>query len=198
MVLEAFFRALPLALPLMIASVAVASVLCRTTGKWLRCGPLAAWLLIAGVGVFAALTLTPTDSSLAGYSGGSTSISLTVDWPGIHRLTSMSSETLNMAAGALLGLGGGAVARRTGYVRYVALVLGAPVVAELVQWAFPALGRSGFLMTDVVINWVGVASGLLLAWVGIAILRGFSKTTPPATMDADSASIDDTAAVRRR
>lgn len=198
MVLAAFFRALPLALPLMIVSVVIASIVCSIVGQRLRCGPLAAWLLIAGFGVFAALTLTPTDSSLAGYSGGSTSISLAVDWPGVHRITSMSSESLNLAAGAFLGLGGGAVARSTGLVRYVLCVLAAPVAAELAQWAFPALGRSGFLMTDVVINWVGIGSGLLFGWVALTMLRAYKRPTPPpGGMGSERARVDDTDAVHQ-
>jgi hypothetical protein len=117
-----------------------------------------------GIGVFAALTMTPTRASLDGPSG-STSVSLAVNLPSAAQLLSVSSESLNIVAGAFLGFcaTAGFLTRKMAVSVGISLCL--PVVSELVQWSIPQLGRVGFSLTDVVLNWSGVLLGFITAYV---------------------------------
>lgn len=100
---------------------------------------------------------------LEGYPGGRTNVSMGIVLPPVSDLTGVTDVTLNVVAGLVLGLLGAWLtrARLVAWPCVVAVAL--PIAAELAHAAVPALGRSGFLLTDVVIAEAGVAMGGTLA-----------------------------------
>jgi hypothetical protein len=123
-----------------------------------------AWLSFVSVGGFLAITLTPTDATL--HWGWHAQPSFEWQLPSAHDLASLNTTSLNVLAGIPLGLTATILAvlhkRRLAPVFAYAI----PVFAECVQWVFPWLGRSGFLLSDVLANWCGVTAGAVL---GLAI-----------------------------
>lgn len=170
--LEPFLRSIPLALPGALVSALVFAVCAPRLGRRLSVHPVIAWFYGTALGGFAALTITPVRAALEGYKQGATYFSTDVSLPSLRDLTSANDVSLNIFAGVALGVAGVALARSRGaYLPLVGVIL-APVVVELVQWAVPALGRSGFLLTDVAQNWIGLAVGAAVALATTSVTPG--------------------------
>lgn len=157
---EPFFRSLPLVIPGTVVAAFVLAVLAPYASRRFRVGKTTFWLFGTAVAGFLALTLTPTSSVLDGYKAGQTYISLHVTLPTVNQLTSINEVSLNVVAGIAIGVTAFLFSRSSGKNGAIYLAVSLPVVAEIVQWVISQLGRSGFLLTDVVQNWLGIAAGV--------------------------------------
>lgn len=166
-IFDAFFRAIPWFLPGALLGAMVAAAIAPVLSRRWDSSKLAAWAFLTTGFAFVALTATPSHGELGEY--GSTAISLGVMPPSLAELLSVNGTSMNLVAGIGLGLGAAwlSVSSRAKWPLIAALVL--PFVAELVQYLVPQLGRSGFLLTDAVINCVGVLLGaaIVLAVAGV-------------------------------
>lgn len=175
--IDAYMRADPWALPagLLIAIVGFfwAPLLARRIGS----SGLVAWLSIVSVGGFLAATLTPTDATL--HWGWHAQPSFAWQFPSAHDLASLNASSLNVLAGVPLGLTATVLVVLHRRRPALAFAYALPVFAEFVQWIFPWLGRSGFLLPDVLANWCGVTAGAVsgLAISVALVLTGVSGGT---------------------
>lgn len=163
MTLEPFFRALPLALPVLGLSVVLAMIIGgRIARRWnVRRAVATSYLMT--VGAFLAVTATPSGSALEGYSTGSRRpMALELVLPAASRFAGPTSDSLNLLAGLVLGLASAAVWRAGHRWAVVPAVLLPPAV-EILQWLVPGMGRIAFMLSDVVVNWAGVALGMAFA-----------------------------------
>ncbi|MET0820621.1 MAG: hypothetical protein ABWY58_06630 [Aeromicrobium sp.] len=163
MPLDPFFRSIPLAAPGAIGCAIAFALVAPLLGRRLGVPPMTAWFFCTALGGFAALTLTPSGSALEGYRQGSTHFSASLVWPTVEQLTSTNDVSLNVAAGVTLGAAGFVMSRARRHWAPLLIVVVAPVGAEVVQWTVPQLGRSGFLLVDVLDNWIGIAVGTAVA-----------------------------------
>lgn len=159
MFIEPFFRSLPLALPTIIGTAALALVGAPWSARWLQVPRPTAALFVAVCGAYLGVTATPTGTGLWANPGGSRGVSLDVQLPPLGSLLRISSDSLNLLAGAALGVV--AVLMWCAGRRWVAActAVGLPLLVEVVQLLFPAMGRVAFLLSDVVVNWIGAGVG---------------------------------------
>ncbi|MER7558729.1 hypothetical protein ABTZ46_17415 [Nocardioides sp. NPDC126508] len=159
MFIEPFFRSLPLALPTIIGAGVLAVLGAPWWARWLQVPRATAVLFVAVCGAYLGVTATPNRSGLWGAAGASRGLNLEVQLPPLGNLLMISSDSLNVLAGASLGavsvLMWCAGRREVAVATAVAL----PLLVELVQMLFPAMGRIGFLLSDVVVNWIGAGLG---------------------------------------
>lgn len=153
-----FFAATPWFAPGALASGVVAGGIVWFARR--RSAPaVLTWAFLTTVGSYAFLVASPTRAVLEGYPGGRTNVGMGIVLPPVSDLTDVTDVTLNVAAGLVLGLLGTWLTR----VRLIAwpcvVAVTLPIAAELAQAAVPALGRSGFLLTDVAVAEAGVAMG---------------------------------------
>jgi hypothetical protein len=169
MPLDPFFRSIPFAAPGAVGCAVVFALTAPLLGRRLGVHPMTAWIFCTALGGFAALTLTQSGSALEGYDQGRTYFSTALAWPTVEQLTSVNDVSLNIVAGVVLGAAGLAVVRAHRRWTPVLIVVAAPVGVELVQWTVPRLGRSGFLLVDVIDNWTGIAVGATAAALVTAV-----------------------------
>ena len=179
MFIEPFFRSLPLALPTMIGAGVIAVLGAPWWARWLQVPRAAAVVFVAVCGAYLGVTATPTGSGLWANPGGSRGVSLDVQLPPIGNLLMISSDSLNLLAGAALGVVS-VLMWRTGR-RWLAVctAVGLPFLVEVVQMLFPAMGRVGFLLSDVVVNWIGAGIG---AGIGAAVAVAIGAVSPGKTV----------------
>lgn len=174
MFIEPFFRSLPLALPTIVGAGVLAVLGAPWWARWLQVPRTTAVLFVAVCGAYLGVTATPTGAGLWANPGGSRWVSLDIQLPPLGNLLMVSSDSLNVLAGASLGaisvLMWCAGRRRVA----VATAVGLPLLVELVQMLFPAMGRVGFLLSDVVVNWIGAALG---AGLGAALAVAIGAAT---------------------
>ncbi|WP_143055195.1 hypothetical protein [Nocardioides luteus] len=174
MFIEPFFRSLPLALPTIIGAGVLAVLGAPWWARWLRVPRTTAVLFVAVCGAYLGVTATPNISGLWGTPGASRGLMLEVQLPSLGNLLMISSDSLNVLAGASLGAVSVLMwcAGRRGVA--VATAVGLPLLVELIQMLFPAMGRIGFLLSDVVVNWIGAALG---AGIGAALAVAIAAAT---------------------
>lgn len=163
MTLEPFFRAAPWALPGTVLAGLGFAFLALPLARKLGSKPAFAWLYGTAVCGFLALTVSPSHSI---GSHGSTSFAFNVKLPSLHELSSINTDSLNVLAGVAAAL----LARDIGRSWPIVLAIALPIGAELAQWALPALGRSGFSLSDVIANEIGIAPGAILGLLVYASL----------------------------
>lgn len=141
-------------------------------GRRLRVDRFVAWFYVTTLGGFLALTATPTRSALEGHQQGATYLSFDVVLPRVQELSSANDVSLNIVAGVALGLSDAALGLARGSFLPLLGVTVAPVTVEVIQWTVPALGRSGFLLPDVVQNWAGLIAGAGLVGAAATLVPG--------------------------
>lgn len=163
-VLSAFFRATPWALPLTGLAGVVLLAYTPRLKKWSQLpGPIA-WC--AAMSVIGFLTVTVTPSPDAGNWGRAQTLSMDISLPIVSDLLTLSSSTLNVWLAVPMGLLVTMAALQSHRYWMLASLVALPLASELIQFALPVLGRSAFLLTDVVSNWLGAALG---AFAGTAV-----------------------------
>ncbi|MFN7151376.1 MAG: hypothetical protein ACK4V6_18090 [Microthrixaceae bacterium] len=159
--ISVFFSAIPWALPgtvaLSLVSVLVAVRLAARTGA----NAFLIWAFLSCAGGYLSVTTTPSTSG--GFWGRSRTASLMVSLPSPRDLTSLTSESLNLWICVPLGFTALLLALNFRSWIPLAAAAGLPLMAEGTQWALPVLGRAGFLLSDAITNWIGVALGVGLA-----------------------------------
>lgn len=182
MFIEPFFRALPLALPAIIGAGVLAAVGAPWWARWLRVPRAVAAVFVAACGAYAGVTVTPTGTGLWANPGGSRGVSLDVQLPPLTNLLMISSDSLNLLAGAALG----AVSASVWWAgrRWIAAgtAAGLPLLVEVVQLIFPGMGRIAFLLSDVVVNWIGAGIGAVIV-VGISAMIRRARPSLPSLMN---------------
>ncbi|MER7558806.1 VanZ family protein [Nocardioides sp. NPDC126508] len=171
MFIEPFFRSLPLALPTMIGACVLALAGAPWWSKWLKVPRTVAIVFVAVCGAYLGVTATPTGSGLWANPGGSRGVSLDLHPPPLGNLLMISSDSLNLLAGAALGVVSVLVWCSGRRWLSASTAVGLPLMVEVVQLLFPGMGRVGFLLTDVVVNWAGAGIGAGIE-AGIAIVIG--------------------------
>lgn len=167
--LEVFFRGTPWAIPLTGLACLLLIPAARPLSRWLRVHAILAWLLCAAIAGYLSVTVTPSND--AGDWSRSQSFSGQVEVLSPRDLMTLTSESLNVWVTVPVGFLAILVAALGGRVQVCAVVVALPALSEGVQYAVPALGRSAFLLTDVVANWAGVILGAVpAALVGVALL----------------------------
>lgn len=156
---DPFFHSIPLAAPGAVGCAVAFALVGPWLGPRLGVHPVTAWFFCTMLSGFAALTLTPSRSAIEGLPQGHTHWSTGLALPTPEQLTSVNDVSLNIVAGLALGASGLVMARARRRVAPMLVVVAAPVVVEVVQWAVHQLGRSGFLLTDVVDNGIGILVG---------------------------------------
>ena len=173
MFIEPFFRSLPLALPTIIGAGVLAVLGAPWWARWLQVPRATAVSFVAVCGAYLGVTATPSISGLWSNPGGSRGISLDVQLPPLGSFLIISSDSLNLLAGAALGVV--SVLMWCCDRRWVAVctAVGLPLLVEVVQLLVPAMGRIGFMLSDVIVNWIGAGIGAGIgAAVAVAITGG--------------------------
>lgn len=173
-----FLDATPLFLPLTAFAAAASALWLRKRSStdrfpWLR------WISVVCLCGFVALTDTPVGPLSSFGQHGATHVSLRIAFPTASDLTGISSTSLNLFAGLALGaaLGARAIEVRRAGPALLAVVL--PFLCEFVQFLVPALGRAGFILSDVVVNELGVVIGLAGGAAGaFALIRAAEAQAP--------------------
>ena len=182
MTIEPFFRSLPLALPAVVGSGLLAVVGAPWWARWLQVPRVTAVLFVAVCGSYVGVTATPSVDGLWADPGGSRWVSLDVHVPPLENLLMVSSDSLNLLAGAALGAV--SVLMWFAGLRWVSActAVGLPLLVELVQLLFPAMGRVGFLLSDVVVNWIGAGIGAIVV-VGVSAVIRCARPSPSSLMN---------------
>jgi glycopeptide antibiotics resistance protein len=158
---------LPLLVPVFVLGLVVAALACRRVGAWLRMPWWAAFVLIAGLGLVAALTLTPVRSGAVVVVDAVSLVPFTPDGPIVRPPTQwwrIDDRTLNVLVFIPIGFAVILVGRPAARIALVAGALALPWVIEGTQLVVTWLAR-GPQWQDVVDNTVGVLIGLLVGWV---------------------------------
>lgn len=163
-VVESSLRAAPWVLPGALGVALVAWLLRRPLARLFGVGRPHAFALVAAFGLMLVVTLTPSPVEGRWQSERVLDLAITLDRADLRTITEAS---LNILLFVPVGLTAsrlpGALARRL----LLALAVLAPIGIEIVQYRYPSLGRSGFVLNDVVANWLGLAAGALVG----AVLR---------------------------
>lgn len=175
-----YLDATPWALPVALVGGVLVAACSPVVARWTR---VPFWLVL-GVGLawtgFLSVTATPSAmpwvSTDLGLGQGGT-LSWQVDTISWSSLTRVSERSLNVWLAVPLGLTSLLLARARRSVVPLLLAAAAPVAVESLQWAVPQLGRAGFLMEDVTLNWTGLAGG---AAVGVLLLPLVGRSLRPA------------------
>ncbi len=158
--------AVPFFAPGLIIWSAIALVISPPVGRFLRTSRLHAALLILALGLIVMATLTPTGAALTGTGSQWDACDLTrIGVAPLSVLLHLNDKSLNVALFVPLGLALGSLplSRRSALVAGVALLL--PLAVELLQLAFPALGRR-CESADVIDNTMGLIIGLAIGLAG--------------------------------
>jgi glycopeptide antibiotics resistance protein len=158
---------LPLLVPVFVVGLVVAAVACRRVAAWLWMPWWAAFVLIAGLGLVVALTLTPVRSGAVVVVDAVSLVPFTPDGPIVRPPTQwwrLDDRTLNVLVFIPIGFAVMFVGRPAVRVVLVAGALALPWVIEGTQLVVTWLAR-GPQWQDVVDNTVGVLIGLLVGWV---------------------------------
>lgn len=180
MTLEPFFRAAPWALPGTALAGLGFAFLALPLARKLCSKPTFAWLYGTAVSGFLTLTVSPSHSI---GSHGSTSFAFNVRLPSLHELSSTNTDSLNVSAGVAVCGATALLAKDIGHSWPIVLAIALPIGAELSQWALPALGRSGFSLSDVIANEIGIVAGAILGLLVYATLpsKGLRKLSGQST-----------------
>lgn len=184
--IEPALRATPWALPGAIVVVIVTLVLAPRAARWLRTRPWLAFGIVASAGLVVLVTLSPSVDAGPGRTRFA-SFELSLDT--FRRLDGINESTLNVALfvplAAFVAMAGVNAVRRLTIPAVILL----PVAVELIQYAFPSLGRSGFQMDDVVANLTGVLVGLAGgAAARFVITRASGADLPLASEPAEASA----------
>jgi hypothetical protein len=150
-------------------------------------GTFAVWLWLTSVVGFLSVTATPSDlASWQGDRGLSFVFQLTSINPA-ELLDFYSAKSLNVWICVPMGLFTTWVALRSSRHFLILVPLFLPAIAELWQYAVPALGRSGFFLDDVLLNEIGVVLGIFAGATAVIASRlflGVSDNAPVAPEDS--------------
>lgn len=172
------FTATPWLLPALVATALIAVAASRPVARRLDVACWHAIALVLALGAVLAVTLTP--SLDAGWWQRSRIFTLEVPPSMVADLLRVSETSLNVALliplAALVR-----IVRRPWRRRLLIGVIALPLVIELVQYALPVLGRSGFQLADVVANLLGVILGATLGecWRRVSGGRGRRQASNP-------------------
>jgi len=165
-----FFDATPWALPGTLVGALVMLVAMRPLAERFGVPRAVAWFF--GTVVVGYISVTATPSSFSGHwEDGNRVLNLGLTLPSVEELTTINPQSLNILLGGLLGLAVGLFSVEAGRWAPVWCGLGLIVGVEVIQCLLPILGRSGFLLDDVVLNLLGYVPGLVLAVVGARVFR---------------------------
>lgn len=153
--------ATPWALPGALAVIGLSVLLNRRTALALGSSRAVALLLTTGLGAVLVVTLTPSPD--AGFWGRSRTAAFELVLPTPAQLLAVNEVSLNVLLFVPLALAAALLPR--GRRRAVLGVWLLPFTVEGMQYALPALGRSGFLLGDVIANLIGAAAGTVLGLV---------------------------------
>ena len=168
--MDVYFRATPWAIPLTAFAAIFLVMAARQIGERVE---LPRWLVIVfgtALAGFFAVTVTPSGPWQSALHSRRISAEGThFIFPGefMHRTEPSLNAWLCVPLGFL------AVIAAIRYGKYVVpvLVIAAPVLSEGIQWLLPQLGRSAFLVADVVANWSGLTYGGLAGLAATAVMR---------------------------
>lgn len=179
MFIEPFFRSLPLALPTMIGAGVIAVLGAPLWAGWLQVPRAAAVVFVAVCGAYMGVTATPSGSGLWANPGGSRGVSLDAQLPPLGNFLMISSDSLNLLAGAALGVVSALMWCSDRRWVAVCTAVGLPFLVEVVQLLVPAMGRVGFMLSDVIVNWIGAGIG---AGIGTAVAAAIGAVSPAKTV----------------
>lgn len=163
--LSVYFRGTPWGLSIVGVAAVVLLLMAPTIGARLRLSAPLAWLTAMSVVGFLSVTVTPTASYRPWGSDWNFSWAYQVPMP--TYLFSLNYDSLNIWLAFPMGFFVALCCFRKSSWAPLIIPFGLAVAAELVQVAAPPLGRSAFLLTDVINTWAGVLLGIGLA----ALLR---------------------------
>ena len=166
-----FLTNVPLFLPAVVLSVAVAMVLASGVARWLSTRPSIAFFGLVSFGVIIAATLTPGSEALM--SGVASSGGCDMSRVGIiplSDLTRVSEPSLNILLFVPLGIALGLLPWTRRSMAVVAIAVLLPLAIELIQAVATDLGR-GCESADVVDNLTGLLVGLVVGGSAGAIGR---------------------------
>lgn len=176
-----FFDTVPLFLPGMLLTLAVAALGSRPLARVARIRPALAALLIVGVGLIVSATLTPLRDVLEDGAVSSGTCDLRrVGWAPLAMYLRPTGAALNVVLFLPLGVGLGLLPSGRSWTRVVlALGLLSPFLVEGTQLLARSLGR-GCEAADIVDNLTGVVLGILLGRLVRARVRTGTDGTGPA------------------
>jgi len=172
-VLRPALDATPWLLPALVVTALIAAATYRAVARRLGVSRWHAVALLLTLGAIVAVTLTP--SLDAGWWQRSRIITFELPASMAADLMRVSETSLNVALfvplAALVQL-----VERPWRGRLLVAVIALPLAVELMQYALPVLGRSGFQLADVAANLLGVLLGTTLGWSGARLARTQGRT----------------------
>ncbi len=178
--IQAALRGQPYVIPGILASLVIA-------GAWMllrrrRCGSrqaIAEALLVAGIGVYVSVCLTPGPYLPWGNTDGQCGLSLLppVDWRAFQQIDDRSLNVWLCVPAGLMA----AVSTRM-RPAWIATCVFLPVAAEVIQHFAPVLSHSCQL-SDVEDNWQGVLVGAILGGIVLVVRWIWSRSKRTASPD---------------
>jgi len=169
----------PWALPVALLAVVAAAAVAWPMARRMKAPVVPVWLFLASVGGFLAATVTPTAE--AGQWSRHAASSFAVVFPSPAELHSLNVTSLNVLLGVPLGCASVWLAgeQRRWWPLLAAGTL--PFAVEVIQHLLPVLGRSGFLLPDVIDNVVGLAAGGVLGALVFGIVWWWMRSSRHAS-----------------
>jgi hypothetical protein len=153
-------------------SVGLSLVLCIPLGRALGIASLTAALLLFGVGVVIAATLTPSLQAITDGAVGSGTCDLSRFSPqALDQILAFDEVSLNVILFVPLGLAVGFVPPKAHQLELVVVAAALPFLIEAVQLVVTQLDRA-CQSGDVVDNLVGLAIGLVVGLAAAWLMRG--------------------------
>jgi hypothetical protein len=176
-----FVEAVPLFLPVLVMALGAAALSASRIARAARIRPVVAFLLVAGLGLIIAATLTPLGTALDGVVSSGTCDTERVGWASLTTYLRPTGAALNVLLFMPLGLALGMLPRGRRWTRVaIAAGIASPWLVEGTQLLIPALGR-GCQAADIVDNTTGIILGMvagrvLSGLVGVASEDGTGPT----------------------
>jgi hypothetical protein len=159
--LSIYFRGTPWSLPIVAVAAVVLLAAAPAAGRRLRVGAILFWLAAMSIVGFLSVTITPTGSWRPW--GADWNFSWAYDLPRPGDLLRPDYDTLNIWLALPMGFFVALCAIKRSNPTLVALPFVLAIGAELLQTAIPPMGRSAFLLTDVINTCAGALLGIGLA-----------------------------------
>jgi hypothetical protein len=163
----------PWFLPGVVASMAVALLLCRPVGRRLGIRAPLVWVILVAVGLILSATLLPLRSAVDFQAVGSGSCDLSrIGLAPVDELFRFGDTSLNVALFVPLGIALGLVRARGPRMGLIIAAAAFPFAIEGIQLLAPILDR-GCQSADIIDNLTGLVVGLIVG-TGVRLIAGWS------------------------
>ncbi len=161
--------------PGIIASLFISLALCIPVGRVTRISAPNAWLLLFGLGIIFAATLTPSLEAISEGALGSGRCDLSRFTPTpIGELRTINQYSLNVMLFIPLGIAIGVIPRERDQATFAVAALALPIAIESIQLAVVQLDRA-CQSGDVVDNLFGLGIGFIIGFVIAGVARGIVR-----------------------